>query len=158
MRSLSFLFATTLLTFLLIATLCPLSADAQYGIAVTPGKPTYSPGERVIIAVVVPQISNATIQVNNPSGETLFIETTMAQGAATVEFKLEDDAEEGEYEIYASAVSDDGQNHASTTGSFQVSTEGPDDDEVGYIPGFITPTVIASLGFAGALVTFFRRH
>ena len=158
MRFLSFLFITTLITFLLIAILCPLEADAQYGIAVTPGKTTYKPGERVIVAVVVPQISNATIQVKNPSGETLIIETTMAQGAATIEFKLEDDAEEGEYKIHASAVSDDGQNHASTTGSFQVSTEGPENDEVGYIPGFITPTVIASLGFAGALVSFFRRN
>ena len=148
---------TLLVTFLVASLTVPL-ADAQYGIAVTPGKPVYRPGETVVIAVAVPEESNVVLQIEDPLEETILVESTLGLAAVLFEFTLEDDAEEGEYTIYVASVSEDGEDRATTTGNFQVSTEPSEGEEPGYIPDFITPTVVASIGLTGALVSFFRRH
>lgn len=152
MRFLSFLFALTVLLFFFF----PLTqiGNGQYGIVVIPENETYKPGEIVKINATIPQPSNVTFQVKNPSQEIIIVETIITNNSvALFEFQLENDTEEGEYSLYVSAVSKDGKEHASTTGHFNVSKEA----EEGGI--WIPIIIIAVVGVSGALVAFFRiRH
>lgn len=155
MRFLSFLFTIIALLFFFF----PLTriGNGQYGIVVIPEKETYKPGELVKVNATIPKPSNVTFQVKNPSEVTIIVETIETNNSVVIfEFQLENDTEEGEYQIFVSSISNDGKEHATTTGHFNVSKEA---EEGGWNPVIIIIIICGgSIGSIGALVAFFRFH
>ena len=144
---LSYLFLLTILLFFFLSQ----PALGEYGISIEPEKQEYKPGEIVKINATVNKESTVTFQVKNPSNETIIVETIETENKiAFLEFQLENETEAGEYKIYVSAVSIDGEEQDFTTDYFNVSKESEGD-------GIWTIVIIIVVcgGSVGALVAFF---
>jgi len=129
------------------------TGEAQYGIVAGTQQSSYEPGDIVTITATVPEASNITVQVENPDGSILFVKTVSSDNmAGNVQFRLPDNASRGKYRFFVSAVSRDGEDHAMTTGGFEV-VEGEEGDD-GFLPFLPMPAVAASM----VVVAFFRSH
>ncbi len=150
MRSRSLLFIGVFFIAVLMVTALPL-AGAQYSITATPDKEVYTQGEIVSVVAGTAQESLVSFQIVDPSGNTLLVRTFQTkQGSVTLRFLLDLESEIGTYLISVSAVSATGEEHASASGSFQL-TEGKIEGSEEF---FIPPTMLLLLVLIGVLVSF----
>jgi len=111
-------------------------------------KGIYEPGEIVRISVTLSTEGNITSQVRNGTGEILLIESCeTTRGNASFEFALWDGEQPGNYSIYVSGVSRDGENSTSTTVHFEVVAPPGDDDE-NFLLRYPAPALIGVTGLA----------
>ena len=121
MRSLFFF---TLFSLAFLVLLCQ-PAESEYGITMKTNNSSYEPGDGVIIVVTVLEESNITVQVNDPSGNPILLESSSSKnGTAIITFVLEDNASEGKYRIFASSVTFEGEDYAIISCSFEIEEDG----------------------------------
>jgi hypothetical protein len=144
----------TLILLLIGSILICQGASAQYGIIGGPTKSSYVGREIVNVSAIVPESSMISLQIEDPAGNMIFIDTvqTVMTNVADIGdvhvaifvFRLPDPALVGRYLYSISAVADEGDNKAVISGSMQVAIT-PIDASSEFIPALPIPIIGGTL-------------
>ena len=113
---------------------------------------TYEPGDPVYIYVFVPEESNIAVEVRDPQGDLIHLESTSDEGGiASIELRLHDNAREGTYHVHASAVANESKDTAFDSWDFEVKR-----NETGWagieIPDVVVPVLVGAMITGSLLV------